>query len=124
MAIAGYYFYVFIKIYYLFHSKKYFIPKKCDNFAHLKLHNQRIFTFRFFIMDGDKNNLTFVCKISLLLALLVLEGFYHKGYVQNKKAGEITRRGLSLEKGFDTPDVRSSFVNDTSLVRVSQDKRF
>ena len=124
MAIVGYYFYVFFKFYLLFHSKKYFIPKNSDKFAHLNVHNQRISTFRFFIMNGDKNNLTFICKIALLLAMLVLEGFYHKGYVQNKKAGEITRRGLSSEKGFDTPGVRSSFVSDTSLVRVSQDKRF
>jgi hypothetical protein len=75
-------------------------------------------------MNGGKNNLTFICKITLLLAVLVLEGFYQKGYVQNKKAGEITRRGLAPEKELDTPDVRSSFVSDTSLVRVSQDKRF
>ena len=75
-------------------------------------------------MDGDKNNLTFIFKIALLLALLILEGFYQKGYVQNKKAGETTRRGLSSEKELNTPDVRSSFVSDTSFVRVSQDKRF
>lgn len=75
-------------------------------------------------MNGGKNNLTFICKISLLLALLVLEGFYQKGYVQSKKAGELTRRGLSSEKELNTPGVRSSFVSDTSLVRVSQDKRF
>jgi|GEM_PF-3310072 len=124
MAIVRYYFYVFFKIYYLFHSKKYFIQKISDKFAHINVHNQRIFTFRFFIMNGDKNNLTFICKIALLLAMLVLEGFYHKGYVQNKKAGEITRRELPSEKEMATPDVRSSFVSDTSMVHVSQDKRF
>lgn len=88
------------------------------------MHNQQFFTFRSFIMNGDQNNLTFIGKVALLLALLVLEGFYQKGYVPNKKADELTRRSLSSEKGLDTPAVQSSFVSDTSLVRVSQDKRF
>jgi hypothetical protein len=74
-------------------------------------------------MNRGKNNLSFVCKISLLLALLIVQGAYQKGYFQNKKAGEIARRAQRIEKQFSTRTMRSSFVSDTSFIRITQEKQ-